>query len=518
MKNKSQIVSISLIVALGGFLMGFDASVISGVVKFLEPEFGLSKIELGWAVSSLTLTATLAMLVAGPLSNFYGRKRILSISALLYAISAIFSAFAPDFISLVIARMIGGFGVGASLILAPMYIAEISPASIRGRMVSFNQLNIVVGISVAFFSNYLILNLGENPSEWAQFLMLKEHNWRWMLGVEFIPAILYFFALFSVPRSTRWLIMKGRITEAKVVLERISPEVNTEEEINIIRKSLQTESKGQKIPFKELFKPTMKKVLMIGVVVAILQQITGINSVFFYAPMIFEQTGIGTDASFSQAILIGIINLVFTIIAIGLIDKIGRRPLLIFGVSAIVVSMFVLSSSFSSATYKLDNVGILELPVEINKADLESMTDVLYTSDVKFKNAIKLAIGEDLASQFEGAIIKKAIIANSVLILIGILGFVAAFAISLGPVMWVLFSELFPNRIRGLAISFVGLINSGVSFIVQLVFPWEMSTLGSSTTFMIYGVFALLGLIFVVMKVPETKGKSLEELEKMLIK
>lgn len=518
MKNKSQIVSISLIVALGGFLMGFDASVISGVVKFLEPEFGLSKIELGWAVSSLTLTATLAMLVAGPLSNLYGRKRILSISALLYAISAIFSAFAPDFISLVIARMIGGFGVGASLILAPMYIAEISPASIRGRMVSFNQLNIVVGISVAFFSNYLILNLGENPSEWAQFLMLKEHNWRWMLGVEFIPAILYFFALFSVPRSTRWLIMKDRITEAKVVLERISPEVNTEEEINIIRKSLQTESKGQKIPFKELFKPTMKKVLMIGVVVAILQQITGINSVFFYAPMIFEQTGIGTDASFSQAILIGIINLVFTIIAIGLIDKIGRRPLLIFGVSAIVVSMFVLSSSFSSATYKLDNVGILELPVEINKADLESMTDVLYTSDVKFKNAIKLAIGEDLASQFEGAIIKKAIIANSLLILIGILGFVAAFAISLGPVMWVLFSELFPNRIRGLAISFVGLINSGVSFIVQLVFPWEMSTLGSSTTFMIYGVFALLGLIFVVMKVPETKGKSLEELEKMLIK
>jgi len=249
-KNKSQIVSISLIVALGGFLMGFDASVISGVVKFLEPEFGLSKIELGWAVSSLTLTATLAMLVAGPLSNVYGRKRILSISALLYAISAIFSALAPDFITLVIARMIGGFGVGASLILAPMYIAEISPANIRGRMVSFNQLNIVIGISVAFFSNYLILNLGENPNEWAQFLMFKEHNWRWMLGVEFIPAILYFFALFTVPRSTRWLIMKDRITEAKVVLERISPEANIDEEINSIKKSLHTESKGQKIPLK----------------------------------------------------------------------------------------------------------------------------------------------------------------------------------------------------------------------------------------------------------------------------
>jgi SP family arabinose:H+ symporter-like MFS transporter len=517
-KNKSQIVSISLIVALGGFLMGFDASVISGVVKFLEPEFGLTKIELGWAVSSLTLTATLAMLVAGPLSNVYGRRRILSISALLYAVSALFSAFAPDFITLVIARMIGGFGVGASLILAPMYIAEISPANIRGRMVSFNQLNIVIGISVAFFSNYLILNFGKNPGEWAEFLMLKEHNWRWMLGVEFIPAILYFFALFTVPRSTRWLIMKDRLVEAKEVLTRISPDKNIDDQIKTIKESLHTENEKEKTPFKELFKPTMKKVLGIGIVVAILQQITGINSVFFYAPMIFEQTGIGTDASFSQAILIGIINLIFTIIAIGLIDKIGRRPLLIFGVGAIAVFMFVLSASFSSATYVLDSEAVQELPVEINKAELASIIGVVFNNDVIFKNAIKTSIGTEMANRYEGDIIKRAINANSTLILIGILGFVAAFAISLGPVMWVLFSELFPNRIRGLAISFVGLINSAISFIVQLVFPWEMSTLGSSTTFLIYGVFALLGLFFVALKVPETKGKSLEELEKILIK
>lgn len=497
--------------------MGFDASVISGVVKFLEPEFGLTKLELGWAVSSLTLTATLAMLVAGPLSNIYGRRRMLSVSALLYAVSAICSAFAPDFISLVIARMVGGFGVGASLILAPLYIAEISPAKLRGRLVSFNQLNIVVGISVAFFSNYFILNLGQSSNEWAKLLMLNEHNWRWMLGVEFIPAILYFFALFSVPRSTRWLIMKDRLAEAKEVLERINSEKNIEDEINSIKESLHTESKKEKTPIKELFKPTMKKVLTVGVVVAILQQITGINSVFFYAPMIFEQTGIGTDASFSQAILIGIINLVFTVIAIGLIDKLGRRPLLISGVGAIAVFMFILSASFSSATYRLDKTAVQELPAEINKAKIANIAEIVFNDDVSFKNAVKSAIGEEMANKYEGEIIKKAINANSLLILIGILGFVAAFAISLGPVMWVLFSELFPNRIRGLAISFVGLINSAISFIVQLVFPWEMSTLGSSTTFMIYGVFALLGLFFVAMKVPETKGKSLEELEKILI-
>jgi len=517
-KNKSQIVSISLIVALGGFLMGFDASVISGVVKFLEPEFGLTKLELGWAVSSLTLTATLAMLVAGPLSNIYGRRRMLSVSALLYAISAICSAFAPDFISLVIARMVGGFGVGASLILAPLYIAEISPAKLRGRMVSFNQLNIVVGISVAFFSNYFILNFGQSTSEWTKLLMLDEHNWRWMLGVEFIPAILYFFALFRVPRSTRWLIMKDRLAEAKEVLERINSENNIEDEINSIKESLHSESEKEKTPLRELFKPTMKKVLTIGVVVAILQQITGINSVFFYAPMIFEQTGIGTDASFSQAILIGIINLVFTVIAIGLIDKLGRRPLLISGVGAIAVFMFILSASFSSATYRLDKAAVQELPAEINRAKIANISDIIFTDDVSFKNAVKSAIGEEMAGKYEGDIIKEAINANSLLILIGILGFVAAFAISLGPVMWVLFSELFPNRIRGLAISFVGLLNSAISFIVQLIFPWEMSTLGSSTTFMIYGVFALIGLFFVAMKVPETKGKSLEELEKILIR
>lgn len=518
MNKKKSIFKISLIVALGGFLMGFDASVISGAIQFIKLEFDLTKLELGWAVSSLTLTATLAMMVAGPLSNKYGRKKMLFIAAVLYAISAIASAFAPSFILLVIARMVGGFGVGASLILAPMYIAEISPPKKRGRMVSLNQLNIVIGISVAFFSNYLILRLGESQASWVQNFGFGKYAWRWMLGVETLPAILYFLSLLAVPRSPRWLIMKEKEEEAFKTLLATRDENKAKQEIDSIKGSLKSDQKKKKVHLKELFKPAMRLVLLIGVVIAILQQITGINSVFFYAPMIFEQTGIGTNASFSQAILVGLTNLIFTILAISLIDKFGRKPLLIFGVSAVALFMFILSYGFSSATYKLTETSIQNLPDEINKERLDKMEGLQYESDISFKRALTESVGEEIAAKYESVFIKQAINVNSMLILIAIIGFVAAFAVSLGPVMWVLFSEVFPNWIRGLAISFVGLINSAISFSVQLVFPWEMETIGSSGTFLIYGVFAVLGLIFILIKIPETKGKSLEELEKILIR
>ena len=222
MDNRRYVGRIALIVALGGFLMGFDASVISGVVKFIESQFSLSKIELGWAVSSLTLTATLAMMAAGPLSDRIGRRKVVALAALLYTVSAIASAVAPSFWFLVVARMIGGFGVGASLIIAPMYIAEISPAKIRGRMVSYNQLNIVLGISAAFFSNYLVLKLGQSDAAWAEWLKFGPYNWRWMLGLETLPAVLYFLLLFLVPESPRWLAMKGRDQEALSILQKAS--------------------------------------------------------------------------------------------------------------------------------------------------------------------------------------------------------------------------------------------------------------------------------------------------------
>ncbi len=517
-QNNFYIVKTALIVALGGFLMGFDASVISGVVKFIEAQFSLTKLELGWSVSSLTLTATTAMIIAGPLSDRIGRKKVLTYAAVLYAVSAIGSALAPNFLLLVIARMVGGLGVGASLIIAPMYIAEISPARMRGQMVSFNQLNIVIGISVAFFTNYLILQLGKSDASWAQALKFGEYNWRWMLGLETLPAVLYFFGLFLVPRSPRWLIMKEQFDEALAVMKKASGEEAAIREMEEIRKSIDAEAKKEKAPATELFRPAMRLVLSIGIVVAVLQQITGINSVFFYAPMIFEQSGIGTDASFSQAILVGIINLIFTVLAIAFIDRLGRKPLLVGGVAGIALCMFLLAYGFNQASYTLTGESTTSLPEGVDRAALASLIGQTYNSDVEFKGAILEALGEDAAKTYESDLIAGAISMNPVIILIGILGFVASFAISIGPVMWVLFSELFPNKIRGVAISFVGFINSGISFLVQLVFPWELATFGSSMTFLIYGLFAALGLVFILMVVPETKGKSLEELEKILVK
>jgi SP family arabinose:H+ symporter-like MFS transporter len=517
MNGKNNIIMmISLIVALGGLLMGFDASVISGVVKFIEPEFELTKLELGWSVASLTLSATLAMMFSGPLSDKIGRRTVLRYAALLYTVSAIASALAPTFLVLVIARMIGGFGVGASLILAPMYIAEIAPPNMRGRLVSFNQLNIVIGISLAFFTNYLILQFGKSDAPWALALKLDEHNWRWMLGLEAVPAILYFFGLFLVPVSPRWLAMQGRFDEAVSIMTKYSNPERAVSEIEKIKASMgESDEKGS---IKDLFSKSMRLVIVIGVVVGVLQQITGINSVFFYAPMIFEQSGIGTDASFVQAILVGLVNLVFTVLAIMFIDKLGRKPLLSFGVAGIAICMMLLAYGFSDATYTLTVESITALPAEISASSLEPIMGITYESDTDFKTALGTVLSMDQISAAESALITAAIKMNPMLILIAILGFVASFAISIGPVMWVLFSELFPNKIRGLAISFVGLINSAVSFLVQWIFPWELATLGSTWTFLIYGLFAAFGIIFIVKYIPETKGRSLEELEKILIK
>jgi MFS family permease len=399
-----------------------------------------------------------------------------------------------------------------------MYIAEIAPPQLRGRMVSFNQLNIVLGISVAFFTNYMILQLGESDAAWAQSLKFDEYNWRWMLGLEALPAILYFFALFIVPKSPRWLAMKGRYDEALAIMKRAAEEEEAKKIIQSVKDSVKNDTSGDKLPIKELFQPALRTVLSIGLVIGILQQITGINSVFFYAPMIFEQSGIGTDASFVQAILVGLVNLVFTIIAIALIDKLGRKPLLIFGVGGIVVTMFLLAYGFNQATYTLTSETVQTLPAEVNQEQLAPLIGQTFDNDISYKQAIRSALGEEPAKAYESQLITAAVKMNAWLILFGILGFVAAFAVSVGPVMWVLFSELFPNWIRGLAISFVGLVNSGVSTLVQFIFPWELDTLGSSMTFLIYGVFAVLGLIFIIAKVPETKGKSLEELERLLVK
>jgi len=312
--------------------------------------------------------------------------------------------------------------------------------------------------------------------------------------------------------------MKGEDEEAQAVLNKVNSKEKAQEAFSAVKESFEAEKDQDQRSILDLFKPALKLVLLVGVVIGILQQITGINAVFFYAPMIFEQSGIGTDASFVQAILVGLTNLVFTVLAILFIDRIGRKPLLIFGLAGIALCMFILSYEFDKATYTLQPETVVELPEAINQQQISPMVGVTYENDLAFKEALESTLGEEVAQSYESQLITQATDINATLILIGIIGFVASFAISIGPVMWVLFSEIFPNYIRGLAISFVGLINSGVSFGVQLVFPWELANLGSSLTFLIYGVFAAAGLLFIIWVVPETKGKSLEELEIYLAK
>ena len=311
MKNKSQIISISLIVALGGFLFGFDAGIISGVMTFAGPEFDLSEIQSGWVVSSPSFAAMIAMLFSGRLSDKIGRKKLLIIVALLYAVSAVLSALAVSYEMLYIARMIGGLAFGAALVLAPMYIAEISTAENRGKLVSLQQLNIVFGFFAAFLSNYFF-----NKYNTDSVFLTDENVWKWMLGVEFIPALLYFSLLFFVPKSPRWLYLNGQIAEAKKVCINIHGDEVGNIEIKSIEENTDADQKKSDIKIKELLKPSLRFILVVGLIVGVLQQITGINAVYFYATSIFKQTGIGTDAAFSSGVLLSTISVVFTFVAI----------------------------------------------------------------------------------------------------------------------------------------------------------------------------------------------------------
>lgn len=512
MRTKLQIVLISLIVALGGFLFGFDAGIISGVMTYAGPEFDLTEIQVGWVVSSPSFAAMFSMLISGRISDIWGRRKLLVFIALLYAVSAILSALATSYEILYIARIIGGLAFGAALVIAPMYIAEISTAENRGKLVSLQQLNIVFGFFAAFLSNYLFNKYNTIDSNF----LTDENVWRWMLGIELIPALLYFSLLFFVPKSPRWLYLNDQVSKAKEVLVNIYGHERGELEIKSIEENSSAVKNKIKLKIKDLLKPSLRFILFVGLIVGILQQITGINAVYFYATSIFKQTGIGTDAAFSSGVLLSTISVIFTFVAIYLIDRMGRRPLLLIGTAGIAVSLLICAYGFNQATYRLNEKDINQFEF-LNSEKLISVADKVYTNDVDFKNEIKTILGSNVYGKNDGAILEAASKMNSTLILIGILGFIACFAFSLGPVMWVLLSELFPLKYRGLAIGSIAFVNSFISSVVQLIFPWELSNLGSSTTFLIYGVFALFGLMFIISKVPETKGKSLEELENILV-
>jgi SP family arabinose:H+ symporter-like MFS transporter len=512
MNTKTYTIFISFIVALGGFLFGFDAGIISGVMSFAGPEFNLNEIQSGWVVSAPSFAAMFAMLFSGRLSDLIGRKKTLIFVALLYAISAILSAVAISYEMLYIARIIGGIAFGAALVLAPMYIAEISTAENRGKLVSLQQLNIVFGFFAAFLSNYFF-----NKYTASETTFLTDQNvWRWMLGVELIPAVCYFIFLFFVPKSPRWLYLKGNFEEAKKVLTQIHGVERGRLEIEIIDSNIHADKNKAALKLKDLLKPSLRFILIVGLIIGVLQQITGINAVYFYATSIFKQTGIGTDAAFSSGVLLSTISVLFTFVAIYLIDRMGRRPLLLIGTAGIAVSLLLCAYGFNKATYQLTTKKINQLEFSESQK-LLPFANKVYENDLDFKNEIKAALGNNTYNKNDGAILEKATKINANLILIGILGFIACFAFSLGPVMWVLLSELYPLKYRGLAIGVIAFINSLISSLVQLIFPWELSNLGNALTFFIFGIIALVGFFIMIKIVPETKGKSLEELELELL-
>jgi len=441
-------------------LLGFDGSLFTGAVVFVKQQFALTDFELGWTVSSHTLSATLSIFLAGPLADRIGRRTVLRIATVMFAASALLAAAANGYAMLIVARLLSGLGVGAVFVAAPMYIAEISPPALRGRMVTVNQLFLVCGIFLAATNNLLIVQLDTSSVEWLRRLDLAE--WRWMLGMGVLPAVLYLFALLFVPESPRWHAMHGRLGAARRILSREHGEALAEHELAQVCASLAHETRTSDASLRDLWAPELRGVLFIGLVVGVLQQITGINAVLGYAPMIFARAGsqVGIEAPFVQTALIMLVNVVFTVIALLLIDRVGRRPLLIFGTVGIAACLFLTAWGFQSS-----DAGV-----------------------------------------------------ESVWVLVGLLGFVASFALSLGPVMWVLFSEIFPNRVRAMAISCVGLVNSAVCFLAQLVFPWQMENLGGARTFLIYAVFAVLGVALLARILPETRGRSLEELEESLVR
>ncbi|MEQ8216776.1 MAG: sugar porter family MFS transporter [Arenibacter sp.] len=440
--NMKYVYLITAVAALGGLLFGYDTAVIAGAIGFLQTKFALSSAMTGWAASSAIWGCLFGAMIAGFASDRLGRKKVLLATAVLFSISAIGSAIPNTLSQFVAARFLGGVGVGAASMLSPLYISEIAPAKMRGMLVSLYQLAIVLGINFVYFVNLKIANVG--TESWN-----IDMGWRYMLGSEIIPALLFFLLLFLVPESPRWLTLKGREKEAAAILEKVNGKEKGGEVLNEIKETIKVE-KGT---WQELFSTKLRRALIIGLVLALFSQITGINAIIYYAPEIFKNIGFGTDSALQQTLTIGFVNTIFTFVAIYFIDRIGRRTLLLWGLSGMIVCLF--------------GTGL-----------------VFYLG-----------------------------LSSSIWTLIFILGFIASFSSSLGPIPWVLISEIFPTKIRGLAMSFATMtLWLGVVAITQFT-PIMLENLGGAYTFWIFMANAVFLLIFVYNKVPETKGRTLEEIE-----
>ena len=436
-KSSLYLYFICLIATMGGLMFGFDVAIISGAVPFIQPYFGWNELQLGWGVSSLLVGAIVGAFGSGVLSDIYGRKKVLIFVALFFAVSCTFTALATSSVIFISARLFGGLAVGAASVLSPMYVAEVAPPRNRGMLVAIYQLAIVLGILCSYTINYGLHNI--------------DNNWRWMFATGILPSVLFFVGLFFIPESPRWLYKAGRKDDSLKVLTRIGGESLAKIEIQEISDSLKGDMSS--VSISELFKPGVRKVMLIGFILAVFVQISGINTVIDYAPKILLAAGVEINNALLQTSLVGLINFIFTFVAILFIDKLGRRTLYLIGSMGMVITLVLLAISFY-----LKMEGIFTL--------------------------------------------------------ICILAFIACFASCIGPVFWTLLSEIFPNRIRGKAIAFASFTQWIFNFFVVLLFPHFLASVGGTKTFLFLAIMSLLQWLFTFLYVPETKGKSLEEIER----
>jgi SP family arabinose:H+ symporter-like MFS transporter len=441
------VVFASSVAALGGFLFGYDTAVINGANSYLKAHLGLSPSEEGLAAASAILGCIPGAMGAGFLSDRFGRKKLLFGCALLYAVSALLSAIPQTFGQFLAARVIGGLGVGASSMICPVYIAEIAPERWRGRLGTLFQLGIVIGIFLTLFVNRLIQGLGDEAWNTA-------YGWRWMLGAETLPAAVFFGLLGLVPESPRWLAQRGRVAEARAILAKVDDAAHADRELAAIRAAAGAEE-GR---FAELFTGVYRRPLLLAVALATLQQFCGINAIMYYSTKIFATsgTGAGAGAAFAASVWVGLINLVFTFVALGLVDRAGRRPLLLIGTAVQAVALGLVGGMFHTAA------------------------------------------------------------AGTALLLCVVL-FIAAFAMAMGPITWLFCSEIFPNKVRGRAMSVAAFTVWVACFVVAQTFPMlhDSAAIGPAKTFWIYGGVSVLSFLFVLRFVPETRGRTLEAIERL---
>ena len=492
--------------SLAGLLFGYDTGVASGIQKYLQVYFHLTAGGIGFVIACLDLGAILGALLAGKLTDTFGRKSVLLVCAVLFAISGILSAIPQQVWELVVARIIGGFAIGASSMVAPVYIAEIAPERHRGRLGSLFQLGIVVGIALVYWVNYAIVVHGN--AQHAHDLATMTHasalhaihqssnwnlriGWRLMLGSEVLPALLFLVLLLGIKESPRWLIVNNREDQARTILQRLFGPEQAEKEIAAV-KQVASEEEGR---FSELFKPQYRLPLIIALFLAVFSQFSGINSIIYYAPRVFAAADMHTNNAFGATALVGMVNLLFTFIAVGFVDKAGRKLLLAIGTAIQVVALASVALVFKLAPREL----------QIN-ANHQMIWQGGKTAAAFHKLAVSLHAHAVLAPHFGPMQVH--------ILLLSVLVFIAAFAMAMGPMPWIIISEIFPARIRGRAASVGVLTLWAAIYVVAQTFPMLKKHAGLTTTYMLYAGCSLISFLFVVFVLPETKGRTLEEIER----